>query len=236
MTLPNTPPNTPFRPCGHVLHTRPALFVLVNYAPREGQPDWCNASCEFLEEGNADAGSALAVHISPFDALLNAAFVSSPGKPYQVVHAAAFDPRTLIRDSGGKLHINLHCGWAASDGRIVVRRKGALASVCMVQTEEIPPARRDAIDLEVDRSGIARYERLREHAGLFAHADSHCLLETWTEQQRHQAVALAIQRMPGTVSVGAQVNQVALYDPEAAQWHFVPIDVFFDKPDRKANA
>ncbi|MGT2494436.1 hypothetical protein ACU4GD_38075 [Cupriavidus basilensis] len=72
----------------------------------------------------------------------------------------------------------------------------------MVQTEEIPPARRDAIDPEVDRSGIARYERLREHAGLFAHADSHCLLETWTEQQRHQAVALAIQRMPGTVLRG----------------------------------
>ena len=105
-------PNTPFRPCGHVLHTRPALFVLINYAPGEGQPDWCNASCEFVEEGNADAGSALAVHISPFDALLNAAFVSSPGKPYHVVPAAAFDPRTLIRDGGGKLHINLHCGWA----------------------------------------------------------------------------------------------------------------------------
>ncbi|KJK22448.1 hypothetical protein UB46_21695 [Burkholderiaceae bacterium 16] len=178
----------------------------------------------------------MAVHISPFDALLNAAFVSGPGKPYHVVHAAAFDPRTLIRDSGGKLHINLHCGWAASDGRIVVRRKGALASVCIVQTEEIPEARRDAIDLEIDHDGIAKYERLCEHAGLFAHADSHCLLETWTEQQRHRAVALAIQRMPGMVPVGAQINQVALFDPEAAQWHFVPIEVFFGEPVRKVNA
>lgn len=229
-------PNTPFHPRGHILHTRPALFVLVNYAPGEGQPNWCNASCEFVEEGNVDAGSALAVHISPFDALLNAAFVSSPGKPYHVVHAAAFDPRTLIRDSGGKLHINLHCGWAASDGRIVVRRRGALASICIVQTEEIPEARRDAIDLEIDQHGIAKYERLREHAGLFAHADSHCLPETWTEQQRHHAVALAIQRMPGMVPVEAQINQVALYDPEAAQWHFVPIEILFGEPVRKVNA
>jgi len=102
--------------------------------------------------------------------------------------------------------------------------------------KRLPPARRDAIDLEIDQQGIARYERLREHAGLFAHADAHCLLDAWTEQQRHQAVALAIQRMPGTVPAGAQINQVALYDPEAAQWHFVPIEVFFDEPDRKANA
>ncbi|MDF3833617.1 hypothetical protein P3W85_11750 [Cupriavidus basilensis] len=226
----------PFRPCGHVLHTRPALFVLVNYAPMEGQPSWRNASCEFMEEGNADAGAALSVHISPFDALLNAAFISEPGKPYHIANAASFDPRTLICDSGGKLHINLHCGWAASHGRIIVRRKGSLASVCMVQTEEIPEARLNAIDVAIDQDGIARYERLREHAGLFAHADSHCLQQTWTEQHRHRAVALAIRRMPGTVSVGAEINQVALYDPEAARWHFVPIEVFSGNPDRTANA
>ncbi|WP_020203422.1 MULTISPECIES: hypothetical protein [Cupriavidus] len=229
-------PNPPSRPCGHVLHTTPELFLLVNYAPREGEPNWCNALCEFVEEGDADSGDALSVHISPFDALLDAAFMSGPGKPYHVVRAATFDPRPLIRHGGGKLHLNLHCGWAASDGRIVVRRKGALASVCMMQTEDIPQTRLDAIDLEIGPEGMARYERLREHAGLFAHADSHGLLETWTEQQRHQAVGLAIQRMPGVVPVGAEVDQVALYDPEAAQWHFVPIAVFRGGPGVKATA
>ncbi|WP_420992289.1 hypothetical protein ACKI2N_030585 [Cupriavidus sp. 30B13] len=229
-------PNPSSRPCGHVLHTRPDLFLLVNYAPRRGEPNWCNALCEFVEEGNADAGDALSVYISPFDALVDAAFTSRPGKPYHVVPADTFDPRTLIRHSGGKLHVNLHCGWAASDGRIVVRRKGALASVCLMQSEDIPDARLQAIDLEIGREGLARYERLREHAGLFAHADSHRLPETWTEQQRHQAVGQAIQRMPGTVPVGAEVNQVALYDPEAAQWHFVPIAVFRGDTGVKAAA
>ncbi|WP_454725469.1 MULTISPECIES: hypothetical protein [Cupriavidus] len=219
-------PNPPSRPCGHVLHTSPALFLLVNYAPRQGQPNWCNALCECVEEGNAGSGDALSVHISPFDALLDAAFTSGPGKPYHVVRAASFDPRPLIRSSGGKLHLNLHCGWAASDGRVMVRRRGALASICLMQTEDIAETRRDAIDVAIGADSMARYERVREHAGLFAHADSHGLLETWTEQQRHQAVGLAIQRMPGTVPVDAEVNQVALYDPEAAQWHFVPIAVF----------
>ncbi|CAG9173460.1 hypothetical protein LMG23992_02459 [Cupriavidus laharis] len=46
-----------------------------------------------------------------------------------------------------------------------------------------------------------------------------------------QHVAWAVDSMPGTVPVGCDINQMAMYDFEAAQWHFVPIEVFTSNTD-----
>jgi hypothetical protein len=43
----------------------------------------------------------------------------------------------------------------------------------------------------------------------------------WPEERRHRAIAAAIQRIPGTAPAGSECNQIALYDSEFEQWHFV---------------
>lgn len=174
-------------------------------------------------------------YLSPFDALVDASFSSRPGTTYHVLHAAEFDPRDMVQDSGGKLFVDLHCGWAASDGRIVVRRRGSLASLCLSQELSVPIEQMHAIDLAIDQDALDTVERLREHAGLFAYREAYVLPRHWTERERHQAVAAAIQRIPGRASVDAEINQAALYDPEAQQWHFVPIEVFFGEMDGDGN-
>lgn len=216
----------PPRACGHVLHTEPDLYVLISYQPRDGEPNYCRASCEYVDGDNPARGDGLAVHLSLFDAYLNATFISKPGESFHPIHAVEFDPRELIRNNRGQFHTFLHCGWAAHDGQLVMRRKGNLASLYGLSTSAVAPEVMAAIDLMIDKNDLAAYDRMREKAGLFAHAESHAAFLKLDERRRQQAVALAIQRIPGTVDVDQEINQMAIYDPEAAQWHFLPIDVF----------
>ncbi|HEY0820828.1 MAG TPA: hypothetical protein VGD46_18715 [Rhizobacter sp.] len=214
------------RACGHVLHTEPNLYMVVTYQPADGAPNHCRALCEFVDPAHPDHGDGLVVLLSPFDAYLTAALSSKAGTLYHAIHACEFDPRELIRDNGGAFHTFLHCAWGAHDGQLVTRRNGGLVSLYGLDTATIPPDETDAIVLRVAAEDLAAYDRMREQAGLFAHSEAHAMFAALDERGRHQAVARAMQRLPGTVDVSCDVNEMAIYDPEAAQWHFLPIDVF----------
>lgn len=214
------------RPCGHVLHTAPGLYVLVRYQPKKDAPDYCRVSCEYLDPDDPTKGSGVSIYLSPFDAYIDAALLSKPGEQYHAIHACEFDPRELIHDNSGSLHYFLHCGWGASNGRLAIRRRGSLARLCGLDTLNVAPDGMHAIDLHIDCKDLERYNRMRESAGLFAHAECHERALALGERQRMQHVAQAIESMPGTVPAGGDVNQMAMYDFEAAQWHFVPIEVF----------
>ncbi|MGT2456175.1 hypothetical protein ACU4GI_24395 [Cupriavidus basilensis] len=95
-----TQENPSARPCGHILHTYPDLYILISYQPKGSESNYVRASCEAVEEGNPQAGNGLSIYLSPFDAYLAAAYVSKPGNPFHAIPAADFDPRELIRDSG----------------------------------------------------------------------------------------------------------------------------------------
>lgn len=220
------------RPCGHVLHTAPDLYILVSYQPRKWEPDYVRASCEYLDHTDPAKGSGLSVYLSPFDAHIDAAMLSTTsGRQYHTIHAAEFDPRELIQDNGGKFHYFMHCGWGASDGKLVTRRKGCFVTLCGIETIDVPPEHSDAIDIKIDRKDLERYSRMRESAGLFAHAECHSRVRSLSERERMQHVACAIDSVPGTVPVTAEINQMAMYDFDASQWHFVPIDVFRTNTD-----
>jgi len=217
------------RPCGHILHTAPPLYVLVRYYPRHGQPDYVRASCEAIDEKyHGRTGNALTVFLSPFDAYLAAAYISQPGEPYHVVHAARFDPRELIHDNGGKLHLFIHCGFGAHNGRLVRRRAGSIVTLSSEMSWDIDPRNLNAIDINLTSDDLTGYQRLRDAAGLFAHAESHAPFLNLPHPARERAVGRAITCMEGTVDLSHKANQCAIYDPEATAWHFVPIGVFFD--------
>lgn len=222
-------PKPTSRPCGHVLHTDPHLYVLARYAPRPDEPDYCRASCEALDAENPELGNGLVFYLSPFDAHLDAAFRSGPGEPFHVVPAVAFDPREMICEHGGKLHYFLHFGWCASDGKLVMRRQGSLASVYLRETLHVPPAKLHAIDLTIRTDDLAHHRYTREQAGLYAYTETFEQILALDERSRRQQVGRAIENMPERTTADAQVNQLAMYDPEAAQWHFIPFEVFVSR-------
>jgi hypothetical protein len=228
----NTQP-TAVRPCGHVLHTTPDLYILVRYQPKKGQPDYCRVSCEYVDDEKKDKGSGMSVYLSPFDACIDAVFRSSPGEQYHTIPAYEFDPREMVADNNGNLNFFLHCGWGASDERLVTRKKGSLVSLYAIDTVKVPSAGRNAIDLNIDKKDLGRYDRMRQSAGLFAHADSHGRVLALDERQRMQHVARAIDAIPGKVAVGCEINQMAMYDFDAAQWHFISLEVFDQIMDDK---
>ncbi|WP_439683603.1 hypothetical protein MNJPNG_16055 [Cupriavidus oxalaticus] len=175
----------------------------------------------------------MSVYISLFDAHIDAAFLSKPGEQYHAIPACEFDPREMIWSNDGNLHYFLHCGWGASDGRLIIRRKGNLVSLCGMDTVKVSPEGSTAIDLNIDSKDLAHYNRMRDSAGLYAHEECHSRVMALGERERMQHVARAIDSMPGMVPVGCDINQMAMYDFDAAQWHFVPIDVLYANTDGK---
>jgi hypothetical protein len=208
---PQSPPCT----CGIKLDTKPHLYVQVRYEPQPGEPDYVRIRCE-----NTRLGKAIAAYLSPFDAMVDAAYFSAPGQLYHVIPIHHFDPSEFIRDQENKLTIGLHVAWGAYDRKLIPRNKGQLSS--FLETESFAVNDINYVELDVPCKTLQLMDRVHEYAGLHAYREAYQPLLDWNEMQRHQAVAKAIQSIPGTCQWDSDVNQLALYDPEAEQWHFVP--------------
>jgi len=209
--------------CGHVFFPEPTLYLAVNYQLRPSEPDWANVLCE----GSGDS-QAIRAFLSPFDAMLEAAYASSPGKPYHVVPAHQYVPSGFLADHNGRLALDIQFGWPAHDGALICRRNGSLAACCKHQEQHVPPERAHHIAVKVDADTLTAIERVHENAGLFAYKEAFSRVIGWAEEHRHRAIATAIQKIPGTVPSGSECNQIALYDPEFEQWHFVPSTLLDD--------
>ena len=86
-----------------------------------------------------------------------------------------------------------------------------------------------AIDLKIRADDTAHHRYTREQAGLYAYTETFDRVLALDERSRKQQVGRAIANMPERTTVHAQVNQLAMYDPEAAQWHFIPFEVFMSR-------
>jgi hypothetical protein len=210
--------------CGHRLFTTPDLYFAVRYEPQPDCPKYAKVLCE-----NTESGKAIAAFLSPFDALLSAAYFSEPGKIYHVISAHMFDPTEHIDDQGGRLVINVHVGWAAHESQLLLRNRGQLASYHTVQEQSVSPEDMHHIEFVVARETLDDLHHFYELAGLFAYREIFASAITWNEQRRHRAVAKAIQTVPGTVRDVEDCDQLALYDPEGERWHFVPSTLPDDK-------
>lgn len=202
--------------------TTPNLYVSVRYTPQPGQPDAVRISCESTENGDA-----ISTFLSPLDAMIDAVYCTKPGETFHVIPASRFDPGEFIRNCGGMLRIVVHLGWAAHDRKLVLRHRGTPASAA--EEASFPVNNTSRVEITVPQDILAAIDRLHEHAGLFDYREPHGQIMHWDEQRRHQAVAKAIHSIPDTVPSGSECTQIALYDPEGEQWHFVPIALLDDE-------
>lgn len=210
---------TPRRSCGRVFHTNPSMFVLVTFKPKPGADNHARVMCYPTPEGDA-----MLTYLSPFDAWIEAAYASKPGKLYRVIDASTFDPREMISDLGGRLNVGLHLGWAAFDGKLLAKPSGELVGYMALQTLAVAPADMEDIEFTLNAENRKQIDLFHEKAGLFAYSESLAASMKWGEHRLDQEVALAMQNAPATCDASsADINQIAVYDLEAKQWHFVAL-------------
>lgn len=210
----------------HMLQTLTPLYVLVRATGLASADGLCQVMCERTRHhDNGPGTNAMVVYLSPFEACIDAAWHALAPDRYEVMAASAFSPDELLIYQPERLPYCLHVAWGAHDGQLVVRRDGGLLRLSSAHSAAISQLI-DAIHLRIELPVLECHERLWEQAGLFAHAESHARMLAASHVERHRQALQAIRRIPGTARPGAPINQVALYDVESAQWHFVALKLF----------
>ncbi len=178
--------------------------------------------CESVTVGLLAGRDAMVVYLSPFEADIDAAWNARSGGHYQVLGAHDFLPDELLRQYRDSLPYCLHIGWGARDGQLAVRHDGGLVRVSAAALAWVSPEV-EAVRLVVESFQLESRRRIWEGAGLYAHAESEAKALACTDPELRRHAQRAIVRLPGTVAARPGINQLALYDLESAQWHFLPL-------------
>lgn len=205
----------------HVVQAALPLYVLVRHGAGAAAPQ--QVLCEPVASGDAAGTDAMVLYFSPLEASIDALWQDLPPERYQVVPVSAFSPDDLLRRYHGRLPVCLHLAWGAQDGRLAVRAQGGPVRISSASVGQVS-AMTDTIPLAIGHADLAGYARLWECAGLFAHAETHARLLALSPEECHRHAGRALMRLPGQAPPGQPINQLALYDAESAQWHFIALD------------
>lgn len=174
-------------------------------------------------------GLAIQCFLSPIDALLEMAFAER-NERYGVLDvwpAGRAPKHTLFADGEYQKPLSIHVAWFADRERLLVSSDGYPCRLVRDQGVRQRAQELDRALMVVDCSTVALINHVYEKAGLYA----------WRETQesvRKQFAApfilqaelrRAIASFDDIETVTMEIDhatQLALYDPEAAQWHFIP--------------
>ncbi len=172
----------------------------------------------YVATEGAKQDRAITCFLSPFDALIEAAHLSSLGSPYRVMPASQVD-RNLFLDSEGRgLIADMHLGWPARDGRILLQPSGKFGRYYRTMHHWV----HDPLAFEVDADTLEEFSRFRELAGLFAWRETSREILSWSDSRLDEVLRRAAQSMKLVPGGPLDFRHLALFDPEFEQWHFVP--------------
>jgi hypothetical protein len=168
------------------------------------------------------SGRAVICHLSFLHALIEVAYRSSQGMQYFVHEASSADPHVFVNAEGTGLIAQLRLAWPAKNRKVVLAQDGNTATCARLLRHRASaglPAH-----FEVDDEAMGQIDRLHERAGLFAWRDTCREVTQWSFERQKRALECALDSME-TVDAGlAECQEVALFDPEFCQWHFVPFE------------
>ena len=191
----------------------------MRYTPRPGARDDVVVACS-----NLGPIKTIDAFLSPLDAWLSASYMLTPGKPYQVMWASSFDPREFVRDHNGNLHVSIHLGWGARDGKLLTKSNGSLVAYGLPQSSEVAPADANQIDFVFDDEGTETLDKVLELCGLGNYQETLHAMRGWTKKRIDQIGAIAVDKMGITEMEGDDgATHLAVFDPEAEQWHFIAL-------------
>lgn len=167
-------------------------------------------------------GAAVRCYLGVFDALIDAmALFLQTDTIYEALRVSDAGWEAVV-DGDKQKPVVIHIGWRAKDYRLLQQPDGRFAEVGYFQH-----ARPAGPKLGVEIWAFARRQQMFEAAGLYA----------WREFNK--AVAARSDRSVATHALDAvrcadrdictdvtEYNQVAMFDVEACEWHFVSRDGF----------
>jgi len=167
-------------------------------------------------------GEVLPCYLTPFDALIDfsgAPLATRANRKIQVLEVAEVAPDALTGLGKGPVGYGVHTAWRAHAGLVLV----GLDAVPHPFMFGLPPPQ-GWQDMTVLPASLARLaEVVHERAGLFAWRES-ARFDTCTPERLLTTMSEVWERVPVTVvdEPDPDFDQLAPFDPEAAQWHFVP--------------
>ncbi|NTZ82469.1 hypothetical protein FCJ61_05455 [Burkholderia metallica] len=174
-------------------------------------------------------GPAVRCFLSPFDALLDMLFLRrlDPNAIEAVVRSNRLPPEIFYSSWLRQRSIVLHVAWLADGQRLVAADDGRLIRVARDQPAQWRVWHRIPETISIESGTWAVLDQLHEYAGLFAWRDTLKIARQWlatpaaAEAALNRAVA-ALASIEPIVVPADRAGQLALYDPEAGYWHFVP--------------
>ncbi|EEA03316.1 conserved hypothetical protein [Burkholderia sp. H160] len=85
------------------------------------------------------------------------------------------------------------------------------------------------LSFEVDEKAFAWLDAIHERAGLYAWRETARAVLSWKADRMAQAAYRALELIEITGCDASLCDEVALFDPESEQWHFVPACEFLEK-------
>lgn len=175
---------------------------------------------ECIGKESTQAGLAASCYLSPLDAAIEAAQLTKAGRPHHVMAASAFDLGAFLDERGSELVVAVHVGWPAHNGVLLRHPDGRPGRCCKLlrQALGIPPT------FEADAGTLAPYGRFREQAGLFAWTETLCEVRKWPATRLRHVATKAVAAITSRCEANhwKTATQLAAFDPEFGQWHFVP--------------
>ncbi len=162
-------------------------------------------------------------YLRGFDALIDTlALYGQTGETHQATPVSSI-AREFLVDGVTQKPIVVHLGWRAKGYRVLQRPGGRLAGIGHLQ-----PARPEATDIAIEAQALATMQRLFESAGMYAWRDEHLVIASRSKvlMLGHALEALCKANLDIRADVD-DYDQIAMFDSEACEWHFVPRDSLF---------
>ncbi|WP_157378776.1 hypothetical protein [Burkholderia ubonensis] len=192
-------------------------------------------TCEKVTSVLADSsryGPAVRCFLSPFDALLDMLFLQrrNPDVVDAVLRSSRLPSAIFYSSCLRQRPLTLQVAWLAHENRLVAYHDGRLVRAAREQAGQWRRRRRAPAMTVIEPATLAVLERLHERAGLFAWRDTLQIVDRWVASPAQEASALrrAVAALDAVEPIIVPVDaaeQLALYDPEGAHWHFVSRDL-----------
>lgn len=170
-----------------------------------------------------DEQAAVRYYLSPFDAVLdiyrNADEFAKVGSSISVRPVDAFTPAVMTTPAYQSVIGCVHLAWRACSGKVLIRPDGSPVAVLSTA-----PELESGNPLQELPAALARVvDEVHERAGLYAWRETARTFDRW---RRYELSALAEQAWRSVQVVESDgsdpdFEQLAIYDPEFRQWHFV---------------
>lgn len=159
-------------------------------------------------------------YLRGFDALIDSlALLGQTGETHQATPVSSLEREFLVEGVTQK-PIVVHLGWRAKGYRVLQRPNGRLAGIGHLQ-----PARPEASDIAIEAQALVTMQRLYESAGIYAWYDEYLVIASRSKMRMlgHALKALC-DANPDIREDVDDYDQIAMFDSEACEWHFVPRD------------